>query len=512
MVPSNDLFELIKSLTAQEKKFLTSQFAYTEGDENTYKKLYDAIERQSEYDELKIKKKFSKTINERSFPVIKNRLFHFILDSLRVSYANDLPDFSVRQMIEKATILNEKKLRDAAWKLTLKAKQEALLNELFPEALRALEIERKNIFFQAQEHYDRLLKENTLEEKDTVEKLKNLTAYEDLQSKMFSIYRANLSVRNKEDAAFLNEMIRHSLLQDATTALSFRAKYHFYIISATCYRYLGDLEKGFTYIQKLASMIETAPMLHNRLMMYLNVLPEMAVIQASLGKFADALVIVQKIRELGRSYPQFVKSIAPAMIFRKIAITETDLYIRIPDYEAGAAQLSRIEDELKKYHSVLPQYGHYILYYNIGLLYFGTGDCHNALHWLNRILNENKDEYVLDLTCAARMLFLIIHLELGNDDLLEYAAQSTQRYLTTRKRKYKVETVFLELLHLILNPDRKKELHSIYPQMLAQLKSLRSDPYEKGAFEHFDFVSWCESRIQNCTFGEIVKEKAKLLL
>ena len=507
MTPSNDLFDLIKSLTPQEKKFLTAQLAASGEDESVYKKLYDAVEKQSEYDEQKIKKQFVKTINERSFPVIKNRLFHTILDALRVSSADDLPDFSVRLMIEKAIVLNEKKLRDAAWKLTLKAKEEALTNELFPELLRVLDIERKNIFFQSTEHYEKLITENASEEEDAVEKHKNLTAYEDLQSKMFGMYRANLSVRNKEDVAFLNEMIQHPLLQDASAPLSFRAKYHFYIINATCYRYMGDLEKAYAYIQKLASMIETAPMMHNRLKMYMYVLPEMVFIQASLGKFANALVSLQKVRELAKSYPQFAKSIPPGMIFRITAITETDLYIRIPDYESGAAQLSRIEEQLKKYRSALPKNAQYVLYYNISLLYFGTSDCHHALHWLNTILNENKDEYVLDLICASRMLFLIIHLELGNYDLLEYAAQSTQRYLTTRKRKYKVESIFLELLQLILNPDRKKELSAIYPQMLEQFKNLRNDPYEKGAFEHFDFISWCESKIQNRTFAQVAKDK-----
>lgn len=144
-----------------------------------------------------------------------------------------------------------------------------------------------------------------------------------------------------------------------------------------------------------------------------------------------------------------------------------------------------------------------------------------SLFWLNKILNENKNEYALDLICASKILFLIIHIEMSNDDLLEYAARNTEHYLTTRKQKYKVESIFLDLLQLILNPDRKpayrnakagvtagrKDLPEIYPKMLSQFKKLNADPYEKEAFEFFDYVSWLESKISGKSFAQVLREK-----
>ena len=40
---------------------------------------------------------------------------------------------------------------------------------------------------------------------------------------------------------------------------------------------------------------------------------------------------------------------------------------------------------------------------------------------------------------------------------------------------------------------------------------LSKDPYESRAFEHFDFISWLESKIEKRPFVEIVREKAKKL-
>ena len=155
MTPSAHLFELIKSLTKQEKIFFKTNCSVKYGSEKAYMALYNAIDRQEKYDEEKIKSSLSAWRNSRSdgavdahsFPFIKNYLFHLILDTLRSYYPDTLPDFTVQQMIEKAKILNAKQLKEQAWKLIQKAIQSAIKNELFPEAIQSLGIERKIIEF-----------------------------------------------------------------------------------------------------------------------------------------------------------------------------------------------------------------------------------------------------------------------------------------------------------------------------------------------------------------------------
>ncbi len=460
------------------------------------------------YNELKIKKQLGKKVDARLFSVIKNRLFHLILDTLGSYYTDDLPDFTIQQIIKKAKILLAKKLTDQAWKHVWKAQQAALKNEFFPEAIQALEIERKIIEFQDKEVYEKLMKDNLAQVKSCVEKYNNLMEYVHLQTKMFAKYTTNIVVRNKQDIAFLKKMLKHPLLKGESSALSFRANYFFYLIKAICYRYLGDMEKSYENSQKRIAMFESVPMVSSQMKRYINALHQMAGIQNSLGKFADSLQSIRKIRDIAKLHPQFAKSIPPEMPFTYSVITETDLYLRISDYKTGVAQIPRIEAELKKFKHTLHKHLQYILYYNITLLCFGTENYHKALNWLNKILNENKDDYALDLICASKILFLIIHIELGNDDLLEYAAQSTHRYLTTRKRKYKVESIFLDLLNIILNPSRKKEMITLLGEILVQFKQLKSDPYEQGAFELFDYISWIESKIENRPFADIVKDKA----
>ena len=57
MKPSTELFDLIKSLTKSEKRFFKLASSLQTGDKN-YLKIFDAIDRQSNYDENTIKGQF----------------------------------------------------------------------------------------------------------------------------------------------------------------------------------------------------------------------------------------------------------------------------------------------------------------------------------------------------------------------------------------------------------------------------------------------------------------------
>ncbi len=517
MTPSNDLFDLIKRLTPLEKKVLKITFSKKQERDNAYILLYNAIEKQCrsakdgvEYNEEAIKKQLNEAIDTRSFSGVKNYLFHIILDTLRSNYSNCFSDFSVQQLIEKAKILYEKGLNDQAYKLIQKAKQEALESDFFPEVLQALVVERKIIKRFPIANYSKLTESVFTAEVDAIEKQLNLSNYLQLNSKLHVMFQTTVTFRNKQELFFFEEILQDPLLQNESTALSFMAKWIYYGIKNICNSSLGKFEKAHQYAEKRVNLFQTNPMTTDRIEKYLISLHQVAKSQIFLGKYKDAIQNFQKIKNTGKIYPKFIKNIPPEFHFKYLVITETDLHLRIADYAAGIAQLLDVEESLKKFGHTLPKDLQNILYYNIALLYFGTGEYHKALHWVNRILTENKNDYVLDLIAGAQIFSLIIHLELGNDNLLQYAAKSTLRYLTKRNRKYKVETLFLELLQIILDPDHKKEVPFIYPKMLKQFKKLSIDTFEKGAFEYVDFISWVESKIEHRPFAEIAKEKVKL--
>ncbi len=85
MKPSNELFDLIKSLTKSEKRFFKLQSALQSGDKN-YVRLFDLIDKMSEYDEENVKKTFKGEKFIKHLPSEKNHLYKLILKALRSYY------------------------------------------------------------------------------------------------------------------------------------------------------------------------------------------------------------------------------------------------------------------------------------------------------------------------------------------------------------------------------------------------------------------------------------------
>ncbi|MGZ6555019.1 MAG: hypothetical protein ACXVDV_20715, partial [Bacteroidia bacterium] len=87
---SDDLFQLINTLSKNEKGYFKKYAAkHVIGEQNNYIRLFDAIEKQNEYDEEKIKKIFKAETFIKHLPSEKNYLYWMIIKSL-MEYHSEL--------------------------------------------------------------------------------------------------------------------------------------------------------------------------------------------------------------------------------------------------------------------------------------------------------------------------------------------------------------------------------------------------------------------------------------
>ena len=76
MKKTDDLFQLIKSLSKSEKGYFKKfSYLYTIEGEKNYIKLFDAIEKQKEYDEKKLLKIFNEEEFIKQFPRVNSSIF-----------------------------------------------------------------------------------------------------------------------------------------------------------------------------------------------------------------------------------------------------------------------------------------------------------------------------------------------------------------------------------------------------------------------------------------------------
>ena len=146
-------------------------------------------------------------------------------------------------------------------------------------------------------------------------------------------------------------------------------------------------------------------------------------------------------------------------------------------------------------------------------MYFSTEDYHTALKWLNIILNDPEREFRKDVYCFARILNLVIHYELGNHEFLESAVKSTSHFLDKRDRLFVLEKSMLDFFRKKLpNADTAAQCTEAFKEFKKVAIEIIKNDFEKKALEYFDLISWLESKIENRSFAEIVREKGNLAL
>jgi hypothetical protein len=164
-------------------------------------------------------------------------------------------------------------------------------------------------------------------------------------------------------------------------------------------------------------------------------------------------------------------------------------------------KMNQHSEHLDEHHEML-------FYYKIACIYFGNEKYNESLFYLEKIINNKNLSMREDLMCFSRLLYLILHYELGNDYYLENQLRSTYKFMLKMNDLHEVQKEimrFLKNLNSIYPGDIKKE----FIKMKERFIELDKNTYEKRAFLYLDIISWLESKIENRKIGDIIREKAQ---
>ncbi|MBI4946164.1 MAG: hypothetical protein HY840_07160 [Bacteroidetes bacterium] len=498
------LFELIHSLAMAEKKYF-KMFSSLKGGDKSYLKLYDAIEKQDRYNEDAIRsvchgQKFLKRLS-----VANGRLYNNILRSLENYHSST--DINLRSQLNKAEILLRKGLTAQALLLLKKAKLSAYHHEHWELLIEILTMERIPCT-----SMDLLKIPHLNEEMGAVQqKLSNIKDYRTIHHKIIQQIQEGESMRTKEEQVLAAKLMRHPLLRNPQQASCAEAKTYYYEIRSLYYFFKRDFTQGYKTAKEQCSFIETH--LHQlrdpekRYLFALNILGIFLedIVPTHRNKYGEMQEVLQKIRSYPITSPE-----VKATFWISSYINELNVLMRMGDFEKIFSTLKAIEEneDLLKEATAITKKN---LYYNIAYMLFGAGRYNEALLWLRKILDQPASELRKDTQALSHILSLLIHYELHKDEeWLDSLKRSALHFLSTRHRFFKMEQAFMHCLRQIMGKAiSKKKRSAALQELKTNLLKLRKYPMEKAAMEEFDFLSWVESKIQNKTFAEVVREKAK---
>lgn len=505
---SSSLFELIKSLNKSEKRyFKVFSSRHTIGEENSYIKLFDFIDKMDEYDEEVLFAHFKGKALLNKFSITKARLYSNILKSLDTFHATSSTDAQIFRSIHSAEILYNKGLYNQAEKILSSAEKQAIKHESFNLLLEIKQQQKKLI---ENELYTDINSEQIAQmfsdEKEVIEEIEAYHKLWNIKSLLFQEINRNGKVRNEADTLKLKSLVEKVEAMNLEEA-SIRCQYLHHHIQSAYYFAVNDLRLSHYHLKSIISILENnVVMAKEKPNIYFSALTNIIYISTRLKEYEDAqdnLAKLKKLENPGQSIDLDIK------YFSSTFSLELSLLREKGDFDKALQLIPQITEAYRLYGSHINSLRKAYIDFQVGVIYLAVGDFASALQWINKILNEAKIDQKQDIYCFAQLINLILHFELNNVRFLPYAINSTKRYLKNRNRIYKFEEVFLKLISQMSKSSNGFDLQEKLIPIEGELTKLKADPKEQIVFEYFDFLTWVKSKLMRKTYLELKQEELK---
>ena len=455
MKPTHDLFDLVHSLTKSEKRFFKLQSSLQAGEKN-YVRIFDLLEKMDHYDEEFVKESFKGELFLKHLPSEKNHLFKLILKSLRSFHGESSVRSLLKQALKNVDILHKKGLFEECKKELKRAKKLATSYEFFYYLFEIISWQ-KNLLEEDYENgeFSQSIDEIAEEEAQVLLQLQNLAQYQVIYGKVNAIFRSGGFTPSKVHEEMLTEILSSNLLGEGSLAISIRSNCIRLYSLGFCAIAENNIEKAAEYFTELVTLFEENEWLReDKAKRYLRSLGQLLTCRVLLNDRAGATDIYKMLESL-EDQEQFQDPDLVAFRFRILKQIQVEMALMFEQ----KIQSDELFASIQQTKNVLSKEFEMMIHYRLALYEFSCGFHQRALRHVNEIINNSDKELRQDIYGHVRVLNILIHLCLGNTDLVEYALKSTIRFYTQRERDHEADIHFLKTLRVFnkLMPFEKSD-------------------------------------------------------
>ena len=475
MVKKGNLFLLIKSLSKSEKRYLRI-YAGMSGRSANYLQLFDAIERQKEYDEEEVRKKLKGKKFLSQLHVTKIYLTELILKALKNYHSDTSVHSKILDLIKDIELLFDKELYDLCYYKIEKAQALAGKYE-YLSLLTEVSFWKRKLTLAVSGNRKGI--QSLLEkEKEVIEQMKVLNTY----------WQHTINIGNliKDD----------NLLRELTKTKDYNAYalqsqvLHFHILFS-CHLIKGDTKKAEKRISELIKLLEKYP---DRIKVdphsYVTAIGNKIGLYLSSKRWNEIPALIYKIREVPSKY-QLNESRFTVRLWLRTFNVELEMYRDSRQLEKGVALMEEIQQFIEKRRKAIPTDYILLLYYQFANILFLKKEYLKSLRWLNEIINPNFGNTKEDIQCYARILNLIVHFELNNIIVLRYAVDSCRRFLKKKRMNMGSDKKLLNLFSK-LSHAYPEEYQVIFKKAYAEI----FPPSSRQTQDYIDIKGWLEEKIK----------------
>jgi hypothetical protein len=491
MIPNDDLFDLIKSMSVSEKGYFKKfSSGFAKGNHKNYIRLFDALSSLKEYDEKQFRKKFQREKFIQHLSSEKSYLYNLILRILKLYHEATSVDFEIQDCLARVEILFDRGLYAQAKKILQEAKKLTVDHEKFYLHLEVIDWEHL-----MPSHDIMGLSE---ERKSVVGKIENHTQLQYLFKQIQLLrnkYEFAGSQLQLEEFENIYAKVKESIPQSVTAET---LKY----FCTTIYFAFGlvDLQKAKKNQLAMIGFLEKN--LHITLERFDTYI-------TSLGLMVDFLFQLKET-ELGFQYLEKINSLNPSSL--KYQGNKFNAYYNrllafnnfCGQFEISLKYIPELEKGLKLYES---QMGSFIVRFDFIIFhtYFGLNDFKKANYYLNKMISNPFVSEMEQRDIIIRLLQLINCFELEDIEQLEHRIVSTYRYLKKRNQLSKFELIILKFVRTLTSLQNKSNLLELFIKTKKELTELFKDELENRVNSQFDFICWIESKIEGISYADAVR-------
>ncbi len=492
MKPSDDLFRLIKTLSRTEKGYFKKYAQlHSSSKEVEYLLLFDEIDKQTdEYDEEKIVKKLRKLSVLKNLSVTKSYLFDLILKSQRAYHEQTMLPLKSDSQINNIEILAEKGLFDLAEKLVEKQIAFSVEYDNKLMLLKTLKSQRKyNSEFKTGKM---TTLENLNQSIECLDAYKTDLEYARLFITLFTFLRKQMNIRNEQERNEWDLFMQQPLLVKLPDNASFHSRLYFYQIHYGFHYLSYNQDRQGKFIRQAIDLWEEYPHLKkvdtNIFLGTLNNYFNYCYPNGHLTEFEDYL----------QQQPTPISSPkVQASWFTHVSLWKIIIHTIKHTIEECVALADDVYKQLnEQYQGKIDPSSELILYNNCSIIYICSQQFDKSLTILQYLLDYKKATDRNDIKVHLRIWYLVVHLELQNDLLLEHAIRSVKRYAVNQELYYEFEALFMRFFQKYINTPLNARLQLFSP-LLESIEELEENNPIEAIFirKHHNLKLWVIHKI-----------------
>ena len=500
-----DIFQLVHSLTKAEKRYFQRLASiHVIGEKNNYLKLFEVLNRQKQFNEPAIAKEFS----GQHLYLLKRHLQKSLLKSLRTFHSASSVTIQIHTMINEVEVLYKKGLIKAALKLVHHAKKIALRQEQHLAIMQLLEWEIKLLSIpQELVRVHGKIIHAFKEEEDQIEHYKNFLNCFRFRMNVSAMHTKEIII-HKSDEEDEQKKLKNELKKLSARKLSSKAQWELYNGAGTFYSTFGNYAQAGIYHKEAAQIAEKKNfLLRDELRQYFVSFYSESINCYYLKKYDEALGNLKILKNMFSSLSSSANKKNIRELYLRSLLLEGFILMDMGDYKSALPAIHELNRHMHADVDFITSTFRNDFYYQQTGYWFCTGKFHQSYSWLAKMLQhedapkENPARYRF-----ARLMQLMILLELNEFREIENLLPATKKFLKKKDKNFKIEE---SIFDFISGYVRSKELHSEkyqsekFTELKMKLIRIAKDKKEAAAFQIFDYVKWAEAKRGNKAISQL---------